>query len=39
MAYSCKAKRDTTAPRSMLDAMLELASDRGAFKAWEYFFD
>ena len=41
-AYSsCKAKRDTTCPtlRSMLDAMLALASDRGAFKAWEYFFD
>ena len=38
---TCKSRRDTAcAPlRSMLDAMIALASDRGTFKAWEYFFD
>ena len=38
---TCKSRRDTTCTtlRSLLDAMIALAADRGTFKAWEYYFD
>ena len=38
---ACRSKGDTTcAPlRSLLDAMIALAAQRGTFKAWEYYFD
>ena len=38
---ACRSKGDTTcAPlRSLLDAMIALAAERGTFKAWEYYFD
>ena len=38
---SCKNARDPvcTPLRTMLDAMLDLASQRGPFTAWEYYFD
>ena len=38
---SCKAKGNTTCStlRALLDAMISLASERGGFTAWEYFFD
>ena len=37
----CRSKGDTTCTtlRSLLDAMIGLAADRGTFKAWEYYFD
>jgi hypothetical protein len=36
----CKAKGDRTCTslRTLLDALLSLASSRGSFTAWEYFF-
>jgi D-glucuronyl C5-epimerase C-terminus len=38
---SCRSRADHTCPklRTMLDAMLALTSQRGAFNAWEYFFE
>ena len=38
---SCRSRADRTCTklRSILDAMLVLASTRGSFRAWEYFFD
>ena len=38
---SCRSRGDTACPalRSLLDAMIALAADRGTFKAWEYYFD
>jgi hypothetical protein len=38
---TCRSKGDTTCTtlRSLLDAMIALAADRGTFKAWEYYFD
>ncbi len=38
---SCKAtaNRTCTSLRTMLDAMIALAADRGGFSAWEYLFD
>jgi D-glucuronyl C5-epimerase C-terminus len=37
----CRSRGDTycTTLRSLLDAMIGLAADRGTFKAWEYYFD
>ena len=38
---ACKSTGNTTctALRSMLDAMIGLAAQRGSFRAWEYLFD
>jgi hypothetical protein len=38
---SCRSRgnRDCPTLRSLLDAMIALAADRGTFKAWEYYFD
>ena len=38
---TCKADANTTCTklRTLLDAMVSLASERGSFTAWEYFFD